>query len=424
MPESLTAVPLYPQASFPEDHSLAGLHQLFDGEWVWETYRSQVGDREISPRQIRIRQFSHLPGRYVVVTYVMEWRRDEYIPSEQFTLRLERGKPVELFRYPDDHHLPGLKRAAHPETAARLINRYVLSIPTRYPVRVYLIRYRPGNRAVLRHRIGKVGLYVRAVRPVTIPPLLKAAELIGYSRFVVPRLAGHWQDGGVLWLSEIPGKNLREYIRKGGRPDPALLLEGLESLWAAPYRPDSGRPFDLPGAYRRAKQVFNHALKGDEAEGARNKLSCATQILDPFVKAWRPHCIAHNDFYDDQMLGLPDGRVALVDFEEVGPGEPMLDVGNLLAHLRWASRFGHGGEATASGGYHSLFQQAALERFGWSERELVLREAVSLFRIGTNPIRRLREGWLCDLEAGLALVNEILDSAVETSEVPTVSARS
>ena len=261
------------------------------------------------------------PAGYVVVTYVMEWRRDEYIPSEQFTLRLERGKPVELFRYPDDHHLPGLKRAAHPETAARLINRYVLSIPTRYPVRVYLIRYRPGNRAVLRHRIGKVGLYVRAVRPVTVPPLLKAAELIGYSRFVVPRLAGHWQDGGVLWLSEIPGKNLREYIRKGGRPDPALLLEGLESLWAAPYRPDSGRPFDLPGAYRRAKQVFNHALKGDEAEGARNKLSCATQILDPFVKAWRPRCIAHNDFYDDQMLGLPDGRVALVDFEEVGPGE-------------------------------------------------------------------------------------------------------
>ncbi|MCY4353519.1 MAG: aminoglycoside phosphotransferase family protein [Truepera sp.] len=419
MPESLTAVPLYPQAEFPEDHNLPGLPQLFDGEWVWEAYCSRVGDREISPRQLRIRQFSHLPGRYVVVTYVLEWQRDEYIPSEQFTLRLERGKPVELFRYPEDRHLPGLKRAAHPETAARLINSYVLAIPTRYPVRVYLIRYRPGNRAVLRHRIGKVGFYVRAVRPVTVPPLLKAAELIGHSRFVVPRLAGHWQDGGVLWLSEIPGKNLREYIRKGGQPEPTLLLEGLESLWAAPYRTGNGRPFDLPGAYRRAKRVFKHALQGDDTEGARRKLSHATQALNPFVESWRPRCIAHNDFYDDQMLLLPDGRVALVDFEEVGPGDPMLDVGNLLAHLRWASRFGRGSEAAATAAYHNLFQQAALERLGWSKRELVLREAVSLFRIGTNPLRRLRKDWYRDLEAGLALVNEILASTVETSEVPT-----
>ena len=31
---------------------------------------------------------------------------------------------------------------------------------------------------------------------------------------------------------------------------------------------------------------------------------------------------------------------ALVDFEEAGPGDPMLDVGNFIAHLCWRSRFG------------------------------------------------------------------------------------
>ena len=57
--------------------------------------------------------------------------------------------------------------------------------------------------------------------------------------------------------------------------------------------------------------------------------------LSPFVDAWQPTALAHNDFYDDQMLFTPDtGRLALVDFEETAPGDPLLDVGVMLAHLR------------------------------------------------------------------------------------------
>ena len=52
-----------------------------------------------------------------------------------------------------------------------------------------------------------------------------------------------------------------------------------------------------------------------------------------FAAAWRPTALAHNDFYDDQMLLMPAGNLALVDFEETGPGDPM------LAHLRWMAGF-------------------------------------------------------------------------------------
>ena len=51
---------------------------------------------------------------------------------------------------------------------------------------------------------------------------------------------------------------------------------------------------------------------------------------------------------------------------------------------------------------------AALERLGWDERDLALREAVCLFRICTNTIRRPQGDWHSRLEAGLALVNETL----------------
>ena len=168
--------------------------------------------------------------------------------------------------------------------------------------------------------------------------ILNSAELIGQSAFTVPRVAGLWREGGVLWLSEIPGRNMRRQLRAGEQPDPGLILDGLESLWAVPRQGCDIPPFNLPGGYRRAKEILNHAL-GESDEGwpaYRDSL----EVLDPFTEAWQATVVAHNDFYDDQMVILPDGKIALVDFEGAGPGDPMLDVGNFLAHLRWASQFG------------------------------------------------------------------------------------
>ena len=98
-----------------------------------------------------------------------------------------------------------------------------------------------------------------------------------------------------------------------------------------------------------------------------------------------------------------------MDFEEAGPGDPMLDVGNFLAHLMWRARLGRQRENDASAGFHDVFRQAALDRFRWSERELALREAVCLFRTATNIIRHPQAEWRSKLEAALSLVNETLD---------------
>ena len=154
------------------------------------------------------------------------------------------------------------------------------------------------------------------MRPAVVSRLTAAAEVIGCSDFVVPRLAGHWDEGGVVWLSRIPGTNLRRYIRRGRPPHPSVLLDGLDSLWSVPIKTDSGRPCNLEGLYRRAKRILRHATRGSDE--ARRSLQSAARVLDPFVAAWQPTSLAHNDFYDDQMLLLPDGRIALVDFEGNG----------------------------------------------------------------------------------------------------------
>ncbi len=406
MTSTTATVPLYPRIEFPDDPRLMDLPKLFDPDWVWPACERQFGCEDLAPQQIQIRRFSHSLGRTAIVSYVAHWDPDEYVPSLHFVARLERDKDIELFQFPDDAELPGLREAADPEGALDLLNRHVLAIRA-HRVRVEVIRYRPGSRAVLRHRVGRVGFYARVIRPASVRSLLDGWCIVERSEFVVPRIAGYWADGGVVWMSEIPGKNLRPQIRKGNQPDPDRLLQGLETLWSESNEQAQGATFNLSGAYRTAMRSIAH--KARDSAAAASSLKQIALSLDPFVVSWSPTGIAHNDFYDDQLLGLPDGRMALVDFEEAGPGEPLLDVGNFLAHLRWASRFGRENDAENCAAYRELFRSAALDRFKWRPRELDLREAVCLFRICTNTVRQPQQDWRNKLEASLSLVNEVLE---------------
>ena len=405
MPDLLTAPPLSPPVTLPEDQGLQEFSRLFDGEWVWRTYCSRLGQPETKPQRLRLRLLSYNPGRRAIATCVAEWPWDEFVTQDQFAIELAPGQPARLFRYPEDPYLPGLTSAASAVAASRMLNRYVFAAPVQR-VRVDVVRYRPGGHAVLRHRLGRVRFYVRVMRPERVSRLMAAAELVAQSGFALPRLAGCWAEGGVVWLSEIPGQNLRRLIRKGDALDPEPILGDLARLWDIPYQPQEHRPFNLLGAYRRARRVFRQVLR--DLDGPRLTLKRATAALDPFVKSWQPSGVAHNDFYDDQMIRLPDGRLALVDFEEAGLGDPLLDVGNFLAHMRWSAHFGREAEAQASGAYHRRMRSAALERFGWERRTLNLREAVCIFRVCTNPIRHLAPDWPRRLEVGLSLVNEVL----------------
>ena len=395
----------YQRLGSPSDSESADLDELLDAGWAWRAYCQEFGEHEFEPHEVTVVQFNHTPGRRATVLYEAEWPLDVYIPSEQFTLRKEPGEPAQIFRFPEDPDLPGLASAVFPETAHELIKGHVLALPPRR-MRVDVVRYRPGNHAVLRHRMGKARFYARVMRPAAIPNLLQAAELVAGSSFVVPRIAGHWHDGGVIWTSEIPGENLRERIRAGGRPDPEVILGGLESLWAVPLQSGYDVPFNLAWRYQDAKRTIDHATH--DHDGAHQAFSTAIAALDPFMQLWTPLSTAHNDFYDDQLLVLPDDRMVLVDFEEAGGGDPMLDVGNFLAHLNWGSRLGSQKRAGARAEYHGIFKDAALRRFRWDERDLDLREAICLFRLCTTPIRRPQETGLQRLEDGLALVNETI----------------
>ncbi|MEX1255531.1 MAG: phosphotransferase [Dehalococcoidia bacterium] len=398
-------------APLPTDEALPGLLHLLDPDWVWERYCATFGEPDEAPDRIRPLQLLYRQGRRALLAYAAERRWDQWVVEEQFAIELRARHGERVFRYPDDPYLPGLARAASAADAQTLLTQHVSLHPQR--LNVELLRYRPGNRAVLRHIAGwrrggapELTLYARAMPPKRIGRLIRAAEIVRHSGFALPEIIGCWEEGGVAWLTNAPGETVRSLIRAGTPPRPGAIIEPLAQLWAVPLSSESNRGFDLPGSFEWTERLLSCVLpEGD----AHETLRLVADRLRPFAGSWRPTALAHNDFYDDQLVLTPAGTLALVDFEEAGPGDPLLDVGNLLAHLRWMSRSGANAEACAA--YHQRFRAAALQRFGWSEHDLALREAFAIFRLSTNPFRQLRRDWPLAVQQGLELALETLDEA-------------
>ena len=408
----MSSPPLEPATALPADTALPGLSLLFDGDWVWQQFCTRFGTPEETPKRVRIQQLSYQPGRRALVSYVVEQSDTQWLVDDQFAIELRPGKPELLFRYPDDPFLPGLAVAASPIEAHKLLAKHLPISPHR--VLVEPVRYRPGTRAVLRHvvhwgpsRKTRTTLFARVMPPARLPRLLAAAALPDRSGFSLPPIVGSWSEGGVVWMSEVPGETLRERIRSGTAPEPDRVLDALVPLWETPLKADEGQSLDVAGGYRSTERLLTHVLEHREA--ALQALSEVTGVLGPFAKAWHPSTLAHNDFHDDQVLITPAGHLALVDFEEVGPGDAQFDVANLLAHLHWMARFGRSPKACEA--YRAGIRSAALQRFGWDARELDVREAYGIFRLTSNPVRQMRRDWASRVESGLSLAAEVLGPA-------------
>jgi aminoglycoside phosphotransferase (APT) family kinase protein len=238
--------------------------------------------------------------------------------------------------------------------------------------------------------------------PARVDGLLTTAGLANLSGFNLPKIVGSWAEGGVVWIANVKGETVRTAIKKGRAPDTRRILDGLDELWNAEIEPNAGHPLDVAGGFKMTDELLCHLLKSDKS---LQLLDHIKEWLRPFSATWQPTHPAHNDFHDDQLLITPEDELALVDFEETGPGDPMMDVGNMLAHLRWMAHFNRPQKAFRA--YHDRFRSDALARFGWDAEELDLREAYSVFRLVPGPIRNLRKDWAETVETGLSLAVEV-----------------
>jgi hypothetical protein len=349
----------------------------------------------------------------VIAVYIAEQDWEEWCLEALIAVEARAGRSVRAWAYPDDPRLPGLPLIASLDSASRLLREYAGLQPRH--LRVERVRYRAGSRSIVRYVVGyrraddELHVYARATRPRRIPRLLAAHRLVHASGFVVPAILGAWEDAGIAWLTGAPGATLRSLIHDGTAPPAADVIDAMLPLWTQPPPPADVHALRISRGFEQAHQLFASILTANADCELHHALASA---LKPFADRWTPTAAAHNDLHDDQLIVTPSGKIALVDFEEAGPGDPLLDIANMLAHLRWMHHFGAGDACTR---YRAALLGAAPRIPGFNVEAVAVRESYALFRLASNPVMQAYPNWPHAIREGLALAAAPL---AETGQFP------
>lgn len=110
----------------------------------------------------------------------------------------------------------------------------------------------------------------------------------------------------------------------------------------------------------------------------------------------------HNDFHLGNVL-VEDGRVTLIDFDQLVHGDPLYDVGRFLGALRIAALRVTGDPAGLAEAGDAFFDEY-LRRTGEDVSRARLYEAAALLMSAAAPFRLQRKGWR---QATVMLVDEV-----------------
>jgi Phosphotransferase enzyme family len=313
---------------------------------------------------------------------------------------------VQVWRFPADPALPGLVAACDPGAVADLLRSFGVDASG---VTLRILSYRPRRRAVVEATTPGARLFVKVMRPRTVEPIHRRHVLLHDAGLPVPRSLG-WSDDGLLVLTPLPGKGLREAVNRFGAAacSPGHLWELLERLpqavtglpRRAPWAVNARHYAEVVGASLPAHRGWGHELAAavDAALAGRDPGD------DP----------VHGDFYEAQVL-VHAGRITgLLDVDTVGPGHRVDDLGCLLGHLSVLATI----DATAGTGVADAVRQWS----AWFDRlvdphELRVVAAGVALSLATGPFRTQDDGWQQATQRRLDLVGRWLE-VTESAGVP------
>ncbi|HET6203016.1 MAG TPA: aminoglycoside phosphotransferase family protein [Planctomycetota bacterium] len=296
------------------------------------------------------------------------------------------------FAFPYDAGLPGLRRLHREDGLKRALARARPERseagwrPKARGTALEIVRYKPENRCVFRldarWRRDADGsderepLFGRALPPERARRsngvLAAFAPLAGVR---IPRLAGFDEATGTVLVTALPGRALLEF---GGEPD---AFAAVGRALAALHR--SGLP--LPPAESGGERI--ERLRRECASLGRAGepwAGTALRLLDRIGPSLgEQSAVVHGDFHAEQVL-LEGGEVGFVDLDGAGAGDPFLDVGSFLGHLRLLVRSGDLTEDQAGGG-----AEAFLEGYGVAVEGLEAATTLALLDLGLSSVSRL-----------------------------------
>lgn len=231
---------------------------------------------------------------------------------------------VGVWRWPFDPILPDLATMTTPHLAAPLLRSLVGGRPG-----LEVVAYRPTERAVIRASGPERDVYVKVVPPATAPSLVDRHARLVRAGIPAPRVLA--VDGGWIALEALPGTTLRDRLKGGPRalPSPVSYRDLLRSVGVV----DVG---DLPPVRSRLLDAPHHAaMLARVLPGSAARVSEIIERVGAPIDAQRDVATVHGDLHEAQLVVDDHTVTGLLDVDDLGPGDPLADIGTLVAHLRF-----------------------------------------------------------------------------------------
>lgn len=401
----------------PPDSDLPRAGELFLPESAAVALGGFLDRRGFELLELRAVQAVYWPGRSCTVRYRARARgrhaerwlslcaltasrpRSALAPPEDFERRFGLADPVErqsdivVWAYPYDPVLAGLPDAAHGPTV-----RAASGLPAPAAFSVTPLRYRPRKRAVLRYMVLGGGgvrevLYGKVLRDDGLRRTFDAHRALAGNGIALSRPRSFDGLDGVAVFSPLPGRSLRELLVDEAKlPSPRRVVELVHRVAAIPWRtPADPRPQDRE--VLAVGRLLAHLLPH-----RRTDIEDAAADLAERAAAVAPGPTVHGDLYEGQVFVGERNGMGLIDLDDAGPADPLLDAANFLAHLSVLSASAPGARRRPLA-YRALLRPLLLEGLGASEADLAWREALCMLKLATGPFRVLSARWPSRVEA-------------------------
>lgn len=309
-------------------------------------------------------------------------------------IALDRGIAIHVF--PNDRHIRAM-RLFECEPSRRRMSRILPAHRDLWRGSLKLLRYKPERRAVAR--------IVRGGPKATL-------RMYPHATFAAAReRAWAFTSEGSLWIPPVIGDSGRYCTIANEWFEGRSLLDVIGDPALAPD--ELGRVGEaLAQMHRQRPALQSMYTAGDLCaviEGSADMVAALVPGLGERVRSlcgrlgealgeypWRSHAV-HGDFTPDQVL-LSDDKVAILDFDRAGYGDPLLDLGSFAASL--LVRQGEG--ELASDRVEECMRhlvRGLCGQAGPDERDLRLFTTCALVRLLPEPFRYRAKNWPEEIEA-------------------------
>jgi tRNA A-37 threonylcarbamoyl transferase component Bud32 len=322
-----------------------------------------------------------------------------------------------LRRFPVDRCLPALATLVDPEARGLLMSAVAPQEPELRTAELETLHYKPERRYVGKLSVdGEARAGVKLYEERDFPAAWRSAKAIrnlpASDRLSVSRALGRSKQQRIIVSRWVSGEPLNAWLR-GPAIEPSRI-QGIGAALAAFHRQG---PATLAPVTREQEAAATFAAAGAVA-GLEPRLAHLARRLasriasgllsDPaLLSAATAHRCIHGDFSADQIL-LDADRIAIIDYDQAGAGDPAADLGSFIARLEDDCLAGRLAPGRARQIAADLVQGYCRECGCARPARTVLYVAAGLLRLAPEAFRRRECDWPERIEQTLRRVEHLL----------------